>query len=317
MIKKFLFVCMVWGISSMMFSQDIEIFKVSDFNLKGNVESCFVITDYGKEEYYFNPEGFLTKSVTRYNDTDYETTNYKYLNGFLKERRIENYMDGSFDRATSIANFYEIDTTAAKTITENIVSYEKELLEKNVYTYDQNEKLTKIVRTNTSGIDESDFEYINKDSVTIVRKTLNTLLSKLITTSQVIENGQKFKKVLSENYIEGNLTSKTIEVFNENNKLTLYKELMYDSSTKKWIPQKEERYLYDENGVLVTTKTKKRFGDLTQEYIYQFDGTPANNWVKEIITPNNSYTTRRIKYYPTAKVETIEVIETEVEEGKN
>ncbi|MUH35241.1 hypothetical protein D9O36_05260 [Zobellia amurskyensis] len=300
MVKEFLLVCiMVWGISSTMFSQDIEIFKVSDFNLKGNVKSCLVITDYGKEEYYFNTEGFLTKSITRFNDTDYETTYYKYLNGFLKERRVENYMDGSFDYATSIASLYEIDTVARK-ITEKIVSYEKQQLEKNVYIYDADQKLTKLVRTNTSGIDESDFEYVQNDSVSTITQTVNGMLSKLITTSQITENGQQLKKVVSENYIEGNLASKVVEVFDDNSKLTAHGEFFYDSSTQKWISQKEESYQYDENGFLSSTKTKKRFGDLIQQYIYQFDSTPANNWVKEIITPNNTYTTRRIKYYPSA-----------------
>ncbi|WP_194527630.1 hypothetical protein [Zobellia roscoffensis] len=309
MIKNFLFVCMVWGMSSVVFSQDIEIFKVSDFNLKGNVKSCFVITDYGKEEYYFNLDGFLSKSVTRYNDTDHETTYYKYENGFLKERRVENYSDGAFDYATSIASFYEIDTVGNKKITENIVSYEKELIEKNVYTYDDEEKLIKLVRTNTSGIDENNFEYKNTDSLSTVEHQVNGVVFKLTTKTSLVEKGKEFKKVVSENYMEGNLTSKTVEVFNEKNELTMHKESMYDNSTKKWIPQNEEHYQYDENGFLSTVKTQKRFGVLTQEYIYQFDGTPANNWVKEIITPNNTYTTRRIKYYSTTA--TVEVIEEE------
>ncbi|MBU2946166.1 hypothetical protein [Zobellia uliginosa] len=306
MIKKFLFVCVVWGISSMVFAQDIEIFKVSDFNLKGNVKSCFVITDYGKEEYYFDINGLLEKSITRFNDTDYETTSYKYLNGYLKERRVENYMDGAFDYATSIASFYEIDTTDTKTITEEIVSYEKKLIEKNIYSYDKDGKLVKLIRSNTSGIDESNFEYITNDSIARVKKTANGLLSKLTTTSTVVKNEQNLKKVVSESYMEGNLTSKIVEVFNMDARLTVHKELMYDSSTEKWIPQTEEHFIYDENGFLATTKTKKRFGDLTQQYIYQFDGTPANNWVKEIITPDNTYTTRQIEYYPSDdKIETL------------
>ncbi|MBT9188599.1 hypothetical protein [Zobellia russellii] len=310
MIKKFLFVCMVWGISSMVFSQDIEIFKISDFNLKGNVKSCLVITDYGKEEYYFNPEGFLTKSVTRYNDTDYETTYYKFKDGFLKERRIENYMDGVFDYATSIASLYEIDTVARK-ITEKIVSYEKKQLEKNVYSYDTDEKLVKLVRTNTSGIDEIDFEYVKNDTVDTVSKKVNGVLSKLVTTTSFVENDRKFKKVISKNYMEGNLASKTVEVLNSKSKVIQHKEFMFDGSTEKWISLNDESYQYDENGFLSVVTTKKRFGELTQEYIYQFDGTSANNWVKEIITPSNTYTTRRIKYYPPVADQTV------LEEQKN
>ena len=58
--------------------QEIQIFTLADFDLKENVKFCLVSTDYGKEEYDFNKKGFLTKAVTRYNDTDYDVVYYKY-----------------------------------------------------------------------------------------------------------------------------------------------------------------------------------------------------------------------------------------------
>ncbi|MDO6517007.1 hypothetical protein [Zobellia uliginosa] len=279
------------------FAQDIETFKVSDFNLKGNVKSCEVITDYGKEEYYFDKEGRLTKSITRYNDSDYETTYYKYVHDFLKERRVENYMDGKFDRATSIASFYEVDTLETRRLTEKIVSYDKELLEKNVYVYNAENQLVKIIRTNTLGIDETDFEYLQENETTIVNQSVNGRPSKTKTISKILEQGQELKKVEEQNYIEGLPTSKTTDIYNSNGHLTMHKEALYDASTETWIEQDEKHYQYGEDGVLSTVKTKKRFGDSTENYIYQFDGTTANNWVKEIVTPQNVYTTRRITYY--------------------
>ncbi|SIS66935.1 hypothetical protein SAMN05421766_103257 [Zobellia uliginosa] len=279
------------------FAQDIETFKVSDFNLKGNVKSCEVITDYGKEEYYFDKEGRLTKSITRYNDSDYETTYYKYVHDFLKERRVENYMDGKFDRATSIASFYEVDTLENRRLTEKIVSYDKELLEKNVYVYNAENRLVKIIRTNTLGIDETDFEYLQENETTIVNQSVNGRPSKTKTISKIREQGQELKKVEEQNYIEGLPTSKTTDIYDSNGRLTMHKEALYDASTETWIVQDEKHYQYGEDGVLSTVKTKKRFGDSTENYIYQFDGTTANNWVKEIVTPQNVYTTRRITYY--------------------
>ena len=57
---------------------------------------------------------------------DYDKTYYKYTHGELKEKRFENYRDGEFFSATSIANFYEIDTSLNRKITEKIMSYDKE-----------------------------------------------------------------------------------------------------------------------------------------------------------------------------------------------
>ena len=55
-----------------------------------------------------NKNGLLTKSVTRYNDTDYDVTYYKYAEGERSiEKRSETYRDNKFDPSTSIANFYE------------------------------------------------------------------------------------------------------------------------------------------------------------------------------------------------------------------
>src|SRR5690606_25539562 len=79
-------------------AQEIKIFTRGDFDLKGEVKSCLVITNYGKEEYDFSPDGLLTKSVTRYNDTDSDISSYKYKNDHLTENRVENYRNGTLDK---------------------------------------------------------------------------------------------------------------------------------------------------------------------------------------------------------------------------
>src|SRR5690606_517432 len=96
------FIYMFWLFESLvshgLSAQEIKIFSIGDFDLKGAVKSCLVITDYGKEEYDFNEDGLLTKAVTRYSDSDYDITLYKLNGKELSEKRVENYRDGSFVR---------------------------------------------------------------------------------------------------------------------------------------------------------------------------------------------------------------------------
>lgn len=300
MLKKYVILFLFAIICALPFSygQEVIVFKVEDFDLKGNVKSCLVITDYGKEEYYFEETDKLTKSVTRFNDSDYETTYYKYNGSDLVERRVENYLDNTFDSATSLANFYTIDTTANRKITEKIISYEKELLEQNIFLYDEEEKLVSIERTNTNGTDEHKFVYSEGEGEKTVREERNGILLETIQTlSEKSENDSLQKKVLTQKYLDGQVNSKTVQVFDSNGKLLSQTEELYDGSIEKWILQEDLKYSYAENGVLANVKSQQMGYTTTKEYIYQFDGTDANNWVKEIVTPNNTYKTRRIAYH--------------------
>jgi len=300
MLKKCLFICLLTFIGTLpcSFGQEVRIFKVEDFDLHGNVESCLVITDYGKEEYYFGETGRLTKSVTRYSDTDYEMTYYKYANNELTERRVENYRDNTFDSTTSLANFYTVDTTGNRRVTEKIVSYEKKLLEQNIYRYNEEGKLVSIENTDTDGTDENTFVYSEKEGeVTLTQERNGVVLETIQTTTLKSERDSLQKKVLTQKYLDGELNTKTVEVFNSNGKLVSETEGFYDSSTEKWIRQKDLTYTYTENGELANIKSKQRGFTTTIEFIYQFVGTHANNWVKENVTPDNAYKTLRIKYY--------------------
>jgi len=300
MLKKhiILFLFTIIAVVPFSYGQEVVIFKVEDFDLKGSVKSSLVITDYGKEEYYFDETGKLTKSVTRFNDSDYETTFYKYNGSDLVERRVENYRDNTFDSATSLANFYTIDTTANRKIIEKIISYEKELLEQNIFLYDEEGKLVNIERTNTNGTDEHTFVYSEGEGETTVRQERNgVLLETIQTLKSKSETDSLQKKVLTQKYLDGQLSTKTVQVFGPKEKLLSQTEEFYDASTEKWIPQENLKYTYTENGVLANIETEQRGYTRMKEYIYQFDGTDANNWVKEIVTPDNTYKTRRITYY--------------------
>jgi hypothetical protein len=58
-------------------------------------------------------------------------------------------------------------------------------------------------------------------------------------------------------------------------------------------------YHYNDLGMLTEIKTKKGKTEAIKKFIYQYDNGDKGNWVKQIITPDNSYITRKITYYET------------------
>lgn len=294
----FLFLILLLASPYVLVSQEIKTFNVADFGLKGNVKSSFVITDYGKEEYHFDTIGRLTKSITRFNDFDYETTYYKYKNNELIEKRVENYMDNTFDKTTSIANFYKFDSLTHRRVTEKIVSYTKQLLEQNVYSYNEECRLIQLIRTDTDGTDETHIDYDTIDGKQIMTQTINGRPQEIVETwNGAAADGSEITLKSTVKYFDAKLNTKSVEVFNINQMLISSNDSIYDGSTEKWMGQEAITYIYD-NGILTKKETRKQNLTVTKNYIYQFDGTIFNNWVKEIITPDNTYKTRKINYYP-------------------
>ncbi len=293
----FLGILMVLNAQSLS-SQEINIFKYTDFDLKGPVKSCLVITDYGKEEFEFNEAGLLTKAITRYNDDDYDITIYKYAKEELKEKRFENYRDGVFDRNTSIANIYTIDTTANKKITEKIVSYNKEFLDQYEYYYDKDDQLIKITRTSTDGIDETLVEYSSAKGEQKASYFLNSVLLKTVSIKETKSNTNTTRKIkLVTDFLDGEPNTAKEEIFNAKNKLISETKMVFNKNANKLLPKETKTYTYNEAGMLVELRTKIGQGVSLKKYVYQFDNTKSGNWVKQIITPDNTYTTRKIKYF--------------------
>ncbi len=272
---------------------------MEDFDLKGKVRSCLVSTKYGKEEYDFNEDGLLAKSVTRYNDNDYAITYYKYLENLLLEKRFENYLDNTFDPASSIANIYTIDSSANLKITEKIISYGKEFLDQYEYFY-TNDTIRRIVRMNNEGIDETSISYTMLKGEWTKTYELNGVLKESIRTS-VKKNADSVlsKTVLTKKYLEGEPSSATEEVFDGRSRLMVRIKFFYNSDMKQFTKEEVVKYLYDESGVLLSSHSV--MGELEEKkgYVYQLD--PNANWIKEIITPVNTYKTRKITYYETAE----------------
>jgi len=283
-------------------SQEVQIFNVEDFDLKGNVKSCLVITDYGRELFEFNPEGILTKTVTQYNDSDQDITYYKYNNGELVEKRMESYKNNVLDESTSMANFYTIDTVPTRKVVEKIISYDKQFLEKEEYQYDENGKLARIISSNIDGVDETTFEYTPYKNELTVSTFTNGILEKSVRTSERKNSKGNFEVVLTKEYLDGEPNRATEEVFNEEGQLVTSEDFLYDMAEKEFVSQQKRYYRY-EDGILKKVTTKTLNTESADAYIFQFDTHEPRNWVKQIVTPDNTYTTRVIKYYEEAPVQ--------------
>ncbi len=300
MIKNYvLFFCLILNLlAGSAFSQEIKIFTREDFDLRGDVKSCLVITDYGKEEYDFNENGLLAKSVTRYSDSDYDITYYQYDTGILKEKRLENYRGNTFDTSTSIAHFYELDTLGSKKITEKIVSYEKEFLDQYEYFYDTDDRVVNIIRINNDGTDETSIEYTSyKDEQTKTYRLNGVEQKSIRTSSRKAKNGTVEKVVLTKKFLNGDPLTATEEIFDASGQLISTIHFRYDEKTQQFAPEQTTIFAYDGNGTLSRSVEKNGDSEKVKEYIYQYDDGENANWVKQIVTPDNTYTTRRIKYY--------------------
>jgi len=302
MVKNYFFTILFFlsGLPFNLIAQEPQLFEVSDFDLTGKVKSCLVVTNYGKEEYEFDQEGRLTKSVTRFSDSDYDITYYKHKEGVLLEKRTENYRDGKFEPSTSFASFFTVDQIKPRKVTEKIYSYDEQFLDAYQYVYDTAGKIAKIMHSSLESEDETVIsdESNNRNSVTTFTK--NGLLKKKVKTT--IDEASGNRTVLTTQYLDGNLSSAAEEVFSKRSKLLSENLMAYDANSKKFITEETKIYKYDEQGMLIKLTTKKDSAKEEQEYIYQYDSGDSGNWIKQIITPDNLYTTRKIKYYPQEKV---------------
>ncbi|AZQ58451.1 hypothetical protein EJ994_06380 [Maribacter sp. MJ134] len=301
-IPQFLFILICLPL--VFYAQEVKIFTLKDFDLKDSVKTCLVSTSYGKEEYDFNLKGVLTKSVTRYNEADYDVVYYKYQNDELIEKRSESYRNNTFDPSTSIAHFYKLDTLNNVKVTEKIVSYEEEFLDQYVYHYDDKGDLVKIIRTNNDGIDETLIEYKKYKGEYTVTYLINNEPLKSIRTSQVNKkNGTVQKIVLTKEYLKGEANKAFEEVFNEKGLLVAQQEFEYNIAEKTFVPTKRTTYTYDDNDMLVGEASKNGDEVMKKEYVYQYDREGEGNWIKQIVRPENTYKTRKITYYVPEVVE--------------
>ncbi len=285
--------------SSLTSSQEIKQFQVGDFDLRGNVKICQVITDYGQEIFEFDVLGRLVKVTTQYNEDDKDVTSYSFVEENLVEKRVESYKDNVLDLSSSMAHFYTIDSTDNIKVREQIISYDKEFVEVQEYQFDGDNLLSKIVVSHEDAVDEIMVEHTAyKDENT------KTYFENGVVEKSIRESTKKNKRlgvlsiVLTKNYLDGE-PSNAIEEVRDNRGLLVSREVFqFDMGEKEFVSQEKRFFDYNEEGIL--TKETIRQGNATseKEYIFQFDDNEQKNWVKKIITPDNTFTTRKISYYP-------------------
>ncbi|MRH99762.1 hypothetical protein GH721_04370 [Kriegella sp. EG-1] len=276
-------------------AQETQIFKVEDFDLKGKVKSCLVVTKYGKEEYEFDKIGRLIKSVTRYSDTDYDITRYTFSGDELKEKRTENYREGKFDPAISFGNFYTVEQTKPRLVIEKVFSYEKEFLDSYKYTYNEEGDLIAILHSGSDGENETLIEHSKKENSASEIYKLNGVIKK--TVNITIDDTKNTKTELTTNYMDG-IPSTAIEKVFKNKQLIAETQFNYVAEKKELVPLEKKSISYVQSGVKNKVVTLIGNTEKVHQYIYQFDNGDSGNWVKEIIAPDNLYTTRKIEYFP-------------------
>ncbi len=278
-------------------AQEPKVFTTEDYGLSGKVKRCLVITDYGKEAFDFREDGLLEKITTVYSEQDYDITYYRYKNGTLTEKRLENYREDKLDRQTSIAHLFRIDTLRNKIIREQIYSYQKEFLDQFEYAYDARGNLIGITRTSNEGIDHTLISYDTLKGEVTKTIEVNGLIEKSVRSAEKKEKDRTLKVELVKEYLKGDPFRAT-ETFRDTMGRKLRElEYAYDSDKESFVKAVEWVFTYDDNGFLKSRVRKQEKQESKQEYIYQFDAHDPPNWIKEIITPQNQYTTRRITYY--------------------
>ncbi len=283
-------------VTSFGFTQEINVFTVADFDLKGKVKTCAVSTDYGSEEYEFDQNGRLTKLVTRYSGADYEVAHYKFIKGHLSDKRQESYRNGEIDRSTSIAHLYEIDSVSNLKITEKVVNYDKKLLEVYEYQYDSLNRLSKIVNENEKGTDITLIDYQIDPTGSIITYDRNGVPIKTVfTSSPKDKDGVTVIEKFTTTFLEGQRSSATAEITDPLGNVLEIIAMAYMPATSNFKALKTQVFTYDAEKVLSKISISSVGGTENKFINFKFD--LEGNWVKEIIEPENAYKTRRISYY--------------------
>lgn len=297
MVKKYIFFLILVQTTSVVLSQVAEALTLADFDLKGQVKTCAVLTDYGKELLEFDKAGRLLKIVTQYNENDQDITLFKYANGKLVEKRLESYKNDQLDLQTSMANFFEFDTIAEiKKVTEKIISYDKAFFEEQEFHLDKKGRVEKIIISHEDGVDEKRVEHTDYKGELTTTTFLNGVLEKSIRISEKKTNNGNLTLELVKDFVDGE-PEKAVERQRSQTGVLLSEQFFVHDSEKNQFEPNEKRSLIYKEGVLEKEIVTRGNATSEKEYIFQFDDNEAKNWVKKIITPDNTYTTRRIVYF--------------------
>jgi hypothetical protein len=266
------------------------------------VRTSTVITDYGEERFEFDPGGKLLKTLTRYSDTDYDITYYRYGQGVLTERRDEVYRDGSFDQSSSFARFYQRDSLAG-TLTETITSYDQQMKEQFTFAYDSTGRVERIVRIGPEGIDETRVAFSEQKGEETAEYFKNGQLSKSIRRSETKGVEGTTITTLVKEYFQGVPQKALEQTRNSKDHLLLETQFVYDSVKSGFRKESTRVFTYGHDGLLESEtisylNTKGRVSSTVEKkFLYQKDGKTPGNWIRKVITPENTIIARRITYF--------------------
>lgn len=294
-----LFLTVVFSSFTMGYAQDITVLRLEDFDLNGKVKSCTVINSYGKEVFEFDENGRLRSTKTQYSDTDTHWVNYAYEGNYLKEKRSEHYSNGTLNKEQSIVNIYQIDTLKSSIkITEKVVSYNKEFLEQIVYTLNLKGETLSIQKLHADAVDEIKVSHTTTASGEIIEYVLNGSLQKWIRKRMVPGEGKtKVKEVLTREYFNEEPYLAIEERYDASGALLSKEQFLYDDTVNKYITEERHDYVYTEKDILKGEKITSRNTVTEKQYVFQYDNSSTANWIRKIILPDNSYTSRVIEYY--------------------
>src|SRR5690606_30485496 len=126
---------------------------------------------------------------------------------------------------------------------------------------------------------------------------LNDVIYKSIRTT-IPKNNKSLKTTLTKDFLEGEPQFATEQTFNGSAKLISEIRFTYNTAKNSFVPVESIFYTYGPQGSVTSQKTQKHRSTTIKAYHYQYDDGEHGNWVKQIITPDNTYTTRKISYYP-------------------
>lgn len=289
-------------------SQELNLITLKDYNLNGKVQHCIVSADYGNEEFYFNTDGILNKTITRYGKEDYTITVYAIKDNALIQKNIEVYNDGKLDKSVSLAHAYEIRINSqGKNITERIVNFKNELFDTYKYMYDKDSRLIKITRNNDKGISETDIVYETDDKGKIIKEVhlagadTVKVIRKLTPKINHKEGAYEELKTI---YTNNQPDMANLKFIDSTGRVKFEEKLQAGSKNPyRYYSKTKKIYVYNENGDVIEEREYQK-KTLVKKSIYEYeyedfgkDTSKPVNWIRKTEKNTKNSITRRIEYF--------------------
>lgn len=270
----------------------------SDYDLNGPVKKCTVLTPYGKEIYSFSEDGKLSQLTSFFDKNNFQQLKYTYKDNVLIQRRIELYDMGELDQSASVINVYQNNGTSHLQ-KEIIADYNGNTLENIIYVYDSIFRLKELKKLTNNGYTSTLFSSA-VDSLGVYKSSI--LVDSLLRQStdsipKAFMHNDSLTEVRTIHYLDGFEDTAELKKYNSKGFLVYLKKELYLIDADKWYREREEKYQYNEKGQMIQKISREGNTSFTQKYVYQNDGSQYQNWVKQIVMPNMTYTTRIIEYF--------------------